>query len=441
VRHRHLSLDRHALIPLLLAAFLLALTAPSASAAPDKPYRVTLSPASVSAGVTVDAYTVTLTNETKTQQLGSADVTAPTAFTLEGTPTLDRPGTVTRAGNLLALRNLSLPPGQSVTVTVGVRMTCVAGGYNWSFQAKQSNDFSGPPGNDLGPILGSRTTTVTDVCRLRFVAQPRDAEKNFPIRALKFIPNSGNVSVEAIDGSSAPERLTWFQGEITMLLAPTTSPGRLDPAGTSENAVNGLASFDALTIDAAGKYNVVPRTNAAGFELGPPSDAFTIVDVAEPCDANNCRAQLAGGRSTSTLTGAVGTSTGVAVLSLNIGTDPVCTGYTPPTADWFEFEVTAARDKTIALAYTKLAMKAFGKGKEFLEICFAAPTTFATKGAPPQPFDYDGDPANGAEGFVGLLPDCTTFASPCITARDSLGSGGAQISFFVPDSLSDPRFH
>jgi len=190
---------------------------------------------------------------------------------------------------------------------------------------------------------------------------------------------------------------------------------------------------------------LVPRTNAAGFALGPPSNAFTIVDVAEPCDSNKCEANLSGNRSTSTLTGGTSTSTGVVALSLNIGTEPVCTDssgvvlYTPPTADWFEFDVTADRDKTIALAYNKAAMKAFGKGKEFLEICFAAPITFATKVAPPQPFDYDG--VGGAEGFVGLLPDCTTFLTPCVLGRESVGSDGAQIRFFVPAAWGDPRYH
>ncbi|HET8968475.1 MAG TPA: hypothetical protein VFN06_03520, partial [Gaiellaceae bacterium] len=42
-----------------------------------------------------------------------------------------------------------LPPGGSVTVTLGLRMPCVSGGYTWAVEAKQSNDFSGS-GNDFG---------------------------------------------------------------------------------------------------------------------------------------------------------------------------------------------------------------------------------------------------------------------------------------------------
>src|SRR3954469_19949760 len=144
----------------------------SASAAPTKPFEVTLTPAQVPAGVTVGAYTVTLTNETGTQQLGSADVTVPGAFTVVSQPTLNRPGTVSESDKVLHLRTLNLPPGASVTATVGLRMTCVSGAYTWKAAAKQSNDFNGPPGNNLGPVKGSLTTTVTGSCALRFVTHP-----------------------------------------------------------------------------------------------------------------------------------------------------------------------------------------------------------------------------------------------------------------------------
>ncbi len=33
-------------------------------------------------------------------------------------------------------------------------------GYPWAVLAKQSNDFSGLPGNSLGPISGTLSTTV-----------------------------------------------------------------------------------------------------------------------------------------------------------------------------------------------------------------------------------------------------------------------------------------
>jgi hypothetical protein len=429
-------------IPVLLAALVAAVALPAATAGAattSKPYEVALSPADVPAGVTVGAFTVQLTNRTGTQQLGSADVTVPGAFTVVGAPALNRPGTVTASGNVLSLRALDLPPDASVTVTVGMRMPCVAGAYSWAVDAKQSNDFKGPPGNTLGPALGSLTTVVGGSCSLRFAAQPAGTEKNELIRAQAFQPSSTQlVSVEAVDGSANPQRLTWFTGPVTLRLAPTSYFGRLDPAEGSVAAVAGLASFSDLRIDASGVYNLRAATTAAGVAAGD-SRSFQVVDIADDCNPAKCTAQLAGTQTTSTLTGAPGTDSGLLLLSLNLGPDPSCAGYTPPSSDWFEFQLTAARDKTIVAAYSKAAMRTVA-GPSSLEICFAAPDPFPAKSGAAQPFDYDGEAGNGAEGFVGLLPDCAA-ATPCVLKRSGTTGGGATVSFFVPAAWGDPRFH
>ena len=238
MRNHHSSAYRKSLTSLLAALVAAcALSASASAASPTKPYEVALSPARVPAGVTVDAFAVKLTNRTGTQQLGSADVTVPAAITVVGAPTLDRAGTVSASGNVLALRNLALPPDASVTVTVALRMPCVADAYTWSVAAKQSNDFKGPPGNSLGPVIGSLTTTVTGSCGLRFVAQPAVTEKNEAIRAEAFAPSSDQlVTVEAVDGSSSPARLTWFTG-------PSQYHPRSDklprPAGRRRNVGHG----------------------------------------------------------------------------------------------------------------------------------------------------------------------------------------------------------
>jgi hypothetical protein len=431
--------NRHSLRALLAALVVVcALPASASAASPTKPYEVALSPGQVSAGVTVDAYTVTLTNRTGTQQLGSADVTVPATFTVVGAPTLNRAGTVSASGNLLSLRNLSLPPDASVTVTVALRMSCVAGAYAWQVTAKQSNDFNGPPGNTLGPIIGSLTTTVTGSCTFRFVAQPADAAKNTAIRAVEFAQGSDElVTVEAVDGSANPARLTWFNGQVTMGLVTTYGGGAL--AGASATAAAGVASFPGLQITANGVYALSATTTAAGF-TSADSTSFTIVDVAKECTSAGCTAKLDGKQSTSTVTGTTGAGSGFLALSLNLGPPPSCAGYTAPSADWYEFALTVARDKTIVTTFSKSAMRAFGSGPSALEICFAAPKTFAAKNGGPQPFDYDGDTANGAEGFVGLLPNCPA-ASPCVTGRTGLSGGGAQITFSVPAAWGDPRYH
>jgi hypothetical protein len=276
---------------------------------------------------------------------------------------------------------------------------------------------------------------VEGTCKLRFVGQPAGTQKDERIRAVPFDESSAQlVSVEAIDGSPAPERLTWFTGPVAIAPLPGSFSASAPPA-----VADGLFSFAGLELGVAGTY--VLNASSAGLD-GATSDEFRVVDVAEPCDATGCDATLAGSSTSSTLTGALGAGdTGHVLLSLSVGNEPVCAGYVSPMEEWYEFEVTAAREKTIVVTYSKAAMRKV-KGPSSLEICFASPAAFTAKTGPAAPFDYDGDDTNGKEGFIGLLPDCpATPSSPCVLRRGGGGRGTAVVEFFVPGSLGDPRFH
>ena len=396
-----------------------------------------------SAGVTDDAYTVTLTNRTGTQQLGSANIEVPSTMTI-----VDRNGWG-GSGNTLELRDLGLPPGDELEIVIGLRMPCVEATYPWMVEAKQSNDFSGT-GNALGPVTGIRSTEVKGTCKLRFVdpnplagvgGQPASAEKNTQIRADAFVPTSARlVTVEAIDGSPSPERLDWFTGTIDLRLVQS-GPGTLAPNPASSAATAGLARFANLSIDRSGNYNLRATTAAAGFVGGDSAD-FQIIDDVGSCSSSSCRAQVNGSQSTSALTGTSVAGSGFALLSLNLGTRPVCAGYTPPTSDYYEFALAAATgDKTVLATFSKAAMKSFSGGLSALQICFAAPLSFTAQSGSPAPFDYDGNP--GAEGFVGLLPLCSApRTGPCLLDRSPMGGGGAQVRFFVPAAWgNDPRYN
>jgi hypothetical protein len=384
------------------------------------------------AGVTDGSYTVTLTNTTGTQQLGSANITVPSAITI-----VDRNG-VAGSGQVLELRSLALAPGASATVTLGLRMPCVAGSYAWSVEAKQSNDFSGPPGNSLGPVSGTLSTTVQGSCKLRFVDQPASAERNAQIRADAFQPTSTHfVTVEAIDGSPAPQRLTWFTAPIALNSVPAALPT------TSSAAVAGLATFTSLSIASAGNYPLHATTTAAGVDAAD-SSSFQIISVVEDCSPSDCTAELGG----VSLTGSPSSGSGFVLLSVNLGSDPLsapgCADYVPPSGDYYEFQLFGVEGaKTGSIEYSRQAMKM--RGPASLEICFAVPgpATFTAKdGEPAEPFDYDGDTANGAEGFAALLPNCpATPVAPCVLGRFGTTGGGAIITFFAPASLGDPRLH
>jgi hypothetical protein len=393
------------------------------------------------AGVTDGSFSIKLVNRTGTQQLGSADITVPAEMTI-----VDRDG-IGGSGNKLELRNLGLEPNETLPITIGLRMPCVAETYTWEVEAKQSNDFSGPPGNTLGPVSGTLDTKVEGTCSLRFVHQPAGALKTARITADPFQPDSiNNVAVEALDGSPAPQRLDWFTDPIALASGPTAPPL------TSSPAVDGLATFENLRIVTVGTYTLHATTTAAGVD---PDDSspFPVVDVAKDCDTAGCEAKLDAAKSSdATLVGTPTTGAGFALLSLNSGPDPLtapaCKNhYTPPAPEeYYEFQLSGVAAPTMfTVEYTPEAMKKFKGGHTALDACLAVPgpdNFIAKDELPAASFDYDGDPTNGVAGFAGLLPDCPdTPVKPCEFDTDSIPGGGASITIFVPADLGDPRMH
>ena len=140
----------------------LAAAAP-ASATPTKPYSAVLTAGADASGLTV---TAVITNETTTQQLGSVDLTAPPGYKLTGGGSVvlsgGGTGTFSVVGNVVELRNLNLAPGQSATATIDIASSpCSAS--TWSVEAKQANNFSGLPGNDL-TLDTAGSNLVTSLC-------------------------------------------------------------------------------------------------------------------------------------------------------------------------------------------------------------------------------------------------------------------------------------
>ena len=147
-----------------LALVALAICATGASAA-TKDFSATIAPGAVPAGVLVNM-TATIRNLTAHQQLGSANVTPPPGFTAVSVTSLTRPApaTATIVGEVVRLRQLSLPPQNSVTVALKVKTPCSVGvSANWAVVAKQANDFSGLPGNSLTLDAGASSLSTTTI--------------------------------------------------------------------------------------------------------------------------------------------------------------------------------------------------------------------------------------------------------------------------------------
>jgi hypothetical protein len=157
--HRR-PLRRLAILAAIVAVTVAAFGAAIAGSTPDKPYSAFISAPPSQAATTTKATTsvggnasvgLRLRNDTRTQRLGSANITFPAGVNVTSVNLVTPAGgTATVVGNVLQLRNLYLAPGASAFVTFSAAVPCTAAGANYSLaiKVKQSNDFNGT-GNDL----------------------------------------------------------------------------------------------------------------------------------------------------------------------------------------------------------------------------------------------------------------------------------------------------
>jgi hypothetical protein len=435
-----------ALSALLLAvATVAAGSTPAAAAATSKPFSAVVAPGAVAAGATA-SFTVTLTNLTSQQQLGSADVTVPTAFVPRSVAVPATAAPQPLSDRTIRLRNLGLPPGGSLTFAVTADVPCGAPSTaTWGVVAKQANNFQGPPGNDL-TLLGSAsslTTTVSGACRLRFVTQPHAALIAARVTGADFDPAGPLVAVEVIDGSGT--RVTSSSAVVTLTRSPLSTGLGTVGAGTA-TAVAGLATFPSLTLSAAGIYAL--DASSPGL-AGATSGFFRVSQSVGACEPGvTCTATAQSSTRTSveiTSPPAVGETTRTFLTaSFGVGEPLTCPGFTPltPPGDTVLIETTSlVRSKTATLTIPKRLVNASpNNGASFFQVCFGSPEPFTTAtGAPAQPqgtFDWNADGVPEPV-LAGLLPSCGT--APCVSKRNKTGSGDGVIEMRLPSSLADPK--
>ena len=168
-RHRPRSRLLAFAIALPVLAMLLATTA---IAAPSKPVSVDIKP-QISNDIAIAAddvakgtcvvFDVTLRNDTKTQQLGSANYTLDPALDYDNDgckgvtdPTPNGSATLTGLAStpVVELRDCSAGPGITVLFSFQATVPCTAGTGSVTYRgfsviAKQANNYSGQPGNNL----------------------------------------------------------------------------------------------------------------------------------------------------------------------------------------------------------------------------------------------------------------------------------------------------
>ncbi|MEO8423221.1 MAG: hypothetical protein ABI595_04825 [Actinomycetota bacterium] len=408
---------RRLVAPLSVALVSLTLFIAPAVADVSKPYAAVMSPGNVPAGST-STFTATLTNETSTQQLGSANLTLPAGFSPLSVGIPSPSGTATIAGNTIQLRGLAAPAGTSASVSVVALSPCPLGTYIWSVIAKQANNFSGDPGNDLtfDAANSSLTTTLTGSCHLGFdfVSQPASAQVNAAITTVTYDPAATPVAVQILDGSGS--LIASSTAPVTLTILNNPGGGVLSGA-TTVNAVGGIAAFPGIKIDRSG-LNYTLSAGTAAVAIDPAVSApFNIADVGKQCSTGPCASGTVteGGTSASEL--ASGGSVGD-LLSLFVSVEALdCANYTETSAV-VTFDVTGSRTKSVTITTLKSSSPKPSK----IRVCFGSPTAFVDR--------------SGATVNLGLLPDCSVSVAPCV-ASVRVVKGNIVTTFQAP--AGDPK--
>jgi hypothetical protein len=393
-----------------------------------KCFKVSVAPTSIAAGASA-SFAFTITNEASTQQLGSAKISAPAGLVITGAA-----GSAAVTSSSALFLNLSLAPSAWTTVTVTATATCGGGGsYTWGLEVKQSNDFSGPPGNDfqIDPAsAGNLSGTVTGTCSLAFSAQPGGAAAGNVIGS-GFNSSGGPVQVEILDGTG--HLATAATAPVSVAIGSNPGPGSLSGT-TTVNANAGVAPFSDLSINAPGIGYTLTATS-------PGIAATTSTDFTIYGSIGGCSTSCSGSSSSKTTTGSATTSSGTAGDLLGVGLGGVsytCNSAYQPISDPFNVDLLSAAGAakqaqfSATLEISKSAVQASGHtGASTWQICYADTSPFTT-----QPGTLGTAVIGGVTYYTGLLPDCSsTQPAPCVQSRNKDNAGDVVITFLAAGDL------
>ena len=232
-----------------------------------------------------NSYTFVLTNhETSTQTLGSANVSVPSGFSDVSVPpfaTADAGKTWTSVlkDGVIELRaattKSALAPRQSVSVTITGTAGCGGSPYTWATRVKQSNSFSGLPGNDFVgnqpsvSVIGPPSAFVFDA-----IASPQVVDASF------------DVSVTAED--ACENAAVFYTGDATISgLADATDGTKPTYDTLSFTSGDGTASG---SVTAVQSELLATLTATNGAATGPASNEFDVVDAYCDTSVRSCHA-------------------------------------------------------------------------------------------------------------------------------------------------------
>jgi hypothetical protein len=237
-------------------------------------------PASCASGA---CFKLTLTNDVKSSQtLGSANFNAPSGWSVSVGSTQDvtasghRWHVIADGSNVVKFRAFSskdsLAPGQIVTANVGTTVRCDLSSNvaRWTTEAKQSNDFSGQPGNDF-------QLTAADLTPL--------GSFSIPV-ATRITGHLLTQSAIANDTCGQPK--TAYNGGATVTLAHTLLTGAtFAPASGLSWSTNGVGTVDITPAVSETGNTLTVSDSTTG--VTSTSNPFNVVDVL--CPSGSCHGQ------------------------------------------------------------------------------------------------------------------------------------------------------
>jgi hypothetical protein len=452
-------------VALLSALALTAGLGVNAAAADTKPYTATwvsggtpvLNPpnqTTLASGTT--SAVLRIKNLANPQSLGSANITVPTGYSLIGGSLTPAPGSATKAGNTLELRNLGLASSASVDVTINVRTPCIDNQTReWTLVVKQANNFSGPPGNNftrLGTTAAPFSTVGGSACLLRFANQPSTTQTGEPITD-GFDSGGNAIRVEIYDPGTG---LT-VDSNASVTLAPAHNPALGTLTGGVVNASAGVATFPALSLNKPGPYTL--RASSPAASNTEVSDQFMVSDTVTECDGAGCSFTEQQGLNSYTTTPEDGVDGANWVTSLNLPGLRISCDFGPfdypdsrqPNAVWYVYDDgnTDSGKTNVIVIDKEIVQLTPENGTSKYRVCYSSPERFTDRtGNPAQqdpgawntsvPGTVGPSEYFGTTWYTGLLPDCAKKAvAPCVLSWT--GDGGNRTGTFLTPP-GDPSY-
>lgn len=317
------ALARRTALALSLLLVVSALALPAvAEDATGRSYTASVTPSEICSGVE-EAFTLTLTNTSSQQRLGSARIEVPGEVVLstdDGANDLAvevsrqrGPRTTPRVSynddsRVISLDDLSAAPGADVTVTFTATATGADGlPVEFTAQAKQANDFNSTSetANELVLVGEQPTTSIVSCGTLKFIEQPGDTSVGVAIPGADGI---GAPQVAVVDGDGA----VITEASASISIALTYIEDGLDGTLT-QDTVGGIATFDDLEVDTAGTYTL---TASADGYLDVESEGFEVFAFGTTCEeGDRCTTTLKddGNNGSTLLSGTAVGSTGALI--------------------------------------------------------------------------------------------------------------------------------